>query len=145
MNLQHFSGSGDVLPWEQTRSRWQTARLSDICVKWSMLNRSRLSKHIYFSPSSDCILWVHSLCLCFSHRAFPEYAAVKFSSVIFSYVLKEEAALLHNSNVEVPRPTTARLHFLFRQCVALPKSWVNKALILLGCVFELDYVCLHVF
>ena len=42
------------------------------------------------------------------------------------------------------RPTTARLHFLFRQCMALPKSWVNKALILLGCVCELDYVCLHV-
>lgn len=90
-----------------------------------MLNRSRLSKHIYFGHS--LLYLVNVLCL----YAFPEYAAPKvlIASVFFFFfynVLKEEAALLLNNKVEVLQPTTASLHFLFSQCMASPKSLVKN-------------------
>lgn len=41
----------------------QTAQLCDICIRWSVLNRSWLSKHIYFGHRESIVYPVSALCL----------------------------------------------------------------------------------
>lgn len=123
----------------------------DICIKWSVPNGSRLSKHIYFGHCVYSVLWVQSDSVSNVVLLPSLHAALdSFLSVIFDHVLEEEAALLLNNKLEVLQPTAVSPHFLFRRWAASPKSEGDNgrerfftAALVTACPFFSFHLCLY--